>query len=111
MRWRDIGFGAYEFRLTFTESFWECRANFYTVDYIVESVGYYAPDGTLDPYPAIIQVLWQWQPDAGIPRIQFRNNAIPGGYQCDTLIALPTPDTYVTNAYPILSALPASWLY
>jgi len=27
------------------------------------------------------------------------------------LIALPTPDTYVTNAYPILSALPASWLY
>lgn len=86
-------------------------ANFYTVDYITQSAGYYAPDGSLDSYVADIQVLWQWQPDAKLPRIQFRNNGIPSPYQCDTVVALPVPNRYSSNAYPILSSLPQSWTY
>lgn len=107
----DIGFGGYHWHVGFKDGYWNGEGDRYTLNDILQDFYVTEPDGDPDPYVPNIDVRWQYHPDLKIPYVQFKNTAIPTGYQCEVVAPLPfKPSAWRNNTFNY-NLLPATFYY
>lgn len=107
----DVGFGGYHWHVGFKDGFWNGEGDRYTLDDILEDFYVTEPGGAPDPYLPTIEVRFQYHPDLKLPYIQYKNVAIPPGYQCEIVTPLPLKPS-VWRGDPVhYDLLPATFFY